>query len=222
YVDAELELSMVRHQPEGLEKLQAQTKFTRKELQSLYRGFKNECPSGLVDEETFKSTTVSLWREENLPEEQPSLQHSNRACMVEWPDGSYSSIKGTTARLEFAKRHLKDSQTMRNKILWSDATKIELFGLNGKHHVCRKPGTAHHLANTIPTVKHGGGSIMLCGCFSAAETGRLVKIEGKMNVAMYRNILDVNLLRSALDFGLGRRFIFQQDNNPKHTAKITK
>ncbi|MCJ8742700.1 hypothetical protein PDJAM_G00085210 [Pangasius djambal] len=53
-VDAELELAMVRHQPEGLEKLQAQTKFTRKELQSLYRGFKNECPSGLVDEETFK------------------------------------------------------------------------------------------------------------------------------------------------------------------------
>lgn len=39
--DAELELAMVRHQPEGLDKLQAQTKFTRKELQSLYRGFKN-------------------------------------------------------------------------------------------------------------------------------------------------------------------------------------
>ncbi|KAF3849153.1 hypothetical protein F7725_015650, partial [Dissostichus mawsoni] len=53
--DGELELSMVRHQPEGLDQLQAQTQFTRKELQSLYRGFKNECPSGLVDEETFKS-----------------------------------------------------------------------------------------------------------------------------------------------------------------------
>ncbi|XP_075580044.1 calsenilin isoform X2 [Pelecanus crispus] len=52
--DAELELSAVRHQPEGLEQLLAQTKFTKKELQSLYRGFKNECPSGLVDEETFK------------------------------------------------------------------------------------------------------------------------------------------------------------------------
>ncbi|XP_042251590.1 calsenilin-like isoform X2 [Thunnus maccoyii] len=52
--DSDLELSMVRHQPEGLEQLQAQTQFTRKELQSLYRGFKNECPSGLVDEETFK------------------------------------------------------------------------------------------------------------------------------------------------------------------------
>ncbi|KAJ3606023.1 hypothetical protein NHX12_028066 [Muraenolepis orangiensis] len=52
--DEELELSMTRHQPEGLDHLQAQTCFTRKELQSLYRGFKNECPSGLVDEETFK------------------------------------------------------------------------------------------------------------------------------------------------------------------------
>lgn len=39
--DSEVELSMVRHQPEGLEQLQAQTKFTKKELQSLYRGFKN-------------------------------------------------------------------------------------------------------------------------------------------------------------------------------------
>ncbi|XP_076875973.1 calsenilin isoform X2 [Brachyhypopomus gauderio] len=53
--DWELELAAVRHQPEGLEVLQAQTKFTRKELQSLYRGFKNECPSGLVNEETFKN-----------------------------------------------------------------------------------------------------------------------------------------------------------------------
>ncbi|XP_069475211.1 calsenilin isoform X1 [Ambystoma mexicanum] len=52
--ESDLELSTVRHQPEGLDQLQAQTKFTKKELQSLYRGFKNECPSGLVDEDTFK------------------------------------------------------------------------------------------------------------------------------------------------------------------------
>ncbi|KAK3534387.1 hypothetical protein QTP86_014424, partial [Hemibagrus guttatus] len=50
------------------------------------------------------------------------------------------SKRHKTAHLEFAKRHLKASQTMRNKILWSDATKIELFGLNGKHHFWRKPG----------------------------------------------------------------------------------
>ncbi|XP_027527826.1 calsenilin-like isoform X2 [Neopelma chrysocephalum] len=51
--DADVELPTIRHQPEGLEQLLARTKFTKMELQSLYRGFKNECPSGLVDEETF-------------------------------------------------------------------------------------------------------------------------------------------------------------------------
>ena len=61
---------------------------------------------------------------------------------------------------------------MRNKILWSDETKIEFFGLNIKSHIWRKPVT-------IPTVKNGGGSIMLWGCFSAAGTWRLVRIEAK-------------------------------------------
>ncbi len=63
---------------------------------------------------------------------------------------------------------------------------------------------------------------MLWGCFSAAGTGRLVAIEGKMNAAKYRDILDENLLQSAQDLRLGRRFTFQQDNDPKYTAKITK
>ncbi|XP_067255468.1 Kv channel-interacting protein 1b isoform X2 [Chanodichthys erythropterus] len=47
-------MTMVCHRPEGLEQLEAQTNFTKQELQVLYRGFKNECPSGVVNEETFK------------------------------------------------------------------------------------------------------------------------------------------------------------------------
>jgi hypothetical protein len=42
---------------------------------------------------------------------------------------------------------------MRNKILWYDETRIELFDLKAKRHVWKKPGT-------LP-VKHGDGSIML-------------------------------------------------------------
>ena len=62
---------------------------------------------------------------------------------------------------------------------------------------------------------------MLWGHFSAARTGRLVRIEGKMNRAKYREILDENLLQSAQDLRLGQRFTFQQENDPKHTAKTT-
>uniref|UniRef100_A0AAZ3QN80 Tc1-like transposase DDE domain-containing protein n=1 Tax=Oncorhynchus tshawytscha TaxID=74940 RepID=A0AAZ3QN80_ONCTS len=103
---------------------------------------------------------------------------------------------------------------MRNKILWSDETKIELFGLNAKHHVWKTPGT-------IPTVKHGGGSIMLWECFSAAGTGRLVRIKAKMYGAKYREILNETLFQNTQDLRLGQRFTFQQDNEPKHTAKTT-
>ncbi|XP_031560777.1 neuronal calcium sensor 1-like isoform X2 [Actinia tenebrosa] len=39
---------------DGLEDLLQHTKFTRAELQRMYRGFKNECTNGLVDRETFK------------------------------------------------------------------------------------------------------------------------------------------------------------------------
>ena len=40
-----------------------------------------------------------------------------------------------------------------------------------------------------------------------------------MNGAMYREILDENLLKIANDLRLGRMFNFQYDNNPRHTAK---
>ena len=53
---------------------------------------------------------------------------------------------------------------MRNNVLWSDETKIELFGLNAKCHVWKKPGT-------IPMVKRGGGSIMLGGSFQRQGLG---------------------------------------------------
>ena len=42
-----------------------------------------------------------------------------------------------------------------------------------------------------------------------------------MDGAEYRNILEQNLYHSVCDLRLGRRFTFQQDNDPKHTAKAT-
>lgn len=76
------------------------------------------------------------------------------------------------AHFEFAKRHVGDSQNVWRKVLWSDET---------KYYVWRKPNTSHQPMNTIPTVKHGGGSFMLWGCFSAAGTGKLVRVERKMD-----------------------------------------
>ena len=62
------------------------------------------------------------------------------------------SKRHMTACLEFAKRHLKDSQTMKNK--------IEHFGRNAKCHIWRKPGTAPHLP--IPDRSNISGEMELC------------------------------------------------------------
>ena len=110
---------------------------------------------------------------------------------------------------------------MWQKVLWSDETKMELFGRNAKCDVWHITNTAQHPKNTIPTVKHGGGSIMLWRCFSSGGTGALVRIEGKMDGAKYRKIREKNLLPSARKKKLGWEFTFQHDNDPNHTAKAT-
>lgn len=125
------------------------------------------------------------------------------------------------SRLQFATSHVGDTANMWKKVLWSDETKMELFGQNAKRYVWRKTNTAHHSEHTIPTVKHGGGSIMLWGCFSSAGTGKVVRVDGKMDGAKYRAILEESLLESAKDLRLGWRFTFQQDNDPKHEVRAT-
>ncbi|KAI4891988.1 hypothetical protein NFI96_034203 [Prochilodus magdalenae] len=126
------------------------------------------------------------------------------------------------ARLKFANDHLNDPEEEWEKVMWSDETKIELFGLNSTRHVWRKTNDEYNPKNTIPTVKHGGGNIILWGCFSAKGTGRLHRIVGRMDGAMYREILANNLLPSVRALKMGRGWVFQHDNDPKHTARATK
>ena len=60
---------------------------------------------------------------------------------------------------------------------------------------------------------------MLWECFSAKGTGRLHYIEGRMNGAMYQEILGDNLLPS---LKMGHGWVFKHDNDPKHMATATK
>ncbi len=69
-------------------------------------------------------------------------------------------------------------------MLLSDETKIELFGINSTHRVWKRGNAAYDPKNTIPTVKHGGGNIMLWGCFSAKGTWHVGQcIEASQGIA---------------------------------------
>ncbi|KAK3532847.1 hypothetical protein QTP70_000261 [Hemibagrus guttatus] len=123
------------------------------------------------------------------------------------------------ARLKFAREHLDDPEEDWENVIWSDETKIELFGKNSTCRVWRRKNAELHPKNTIPTVKHGGGNIMLWGCSSAKGPGRLIRVKERMNGAMYREILSKNLLPSARALKMKRGWVFQHDNDPKHTAR---
>uniref|UniRef100_A0A8K9X9E9 Transposase Tc1-like domain-containing protein n=1 Tax=Oncorhynchus mykiss TaxID=8022 RepID=A0A8K9X9E9_ONCMY len=125
------------------------------------------------------------------------------------------------AGLKFANDHLDDPEEEWEKVMWSDETKIEIFGLNSTHRVWRKKDESNP-KNTILNVNHGGGNIILWGCFSAKGTGRLHHIEGRMDGAMYREILANNLLPSVRALKMCHGWVFQHDNGPKHTARATK
>ena len=73
----------------------------------------------------------------------------------------------------------------------SDKTELELFGYMDGRYVWRKPGTATEM-NLVPTVKYGGGSIMLWGSFTASGPGKC----GIMNYLVYQDIIQESVAES--------------------------
>ncbi len=98
-----------------------------------------------------------------------------------------------------------------NHVLWSDETKINLFGSDGVKRVWWQPGEEYKDKCVLPTVKHGGGSVMVWGCMSAVGTGEIQFIEGTMNANMYCDILKQSRIPSLQR--LGHRAVFQHDND---------
>ena len=63
--------------------------------------------------------------------------------------------KNIATSLKFSKDRLDDLEGYWKNVLWTDEAKVEVFGLNEKRHVWRKPNTAFQHKNLIRTVKRG-------------------------------------------------------------------
>ena len=97
-------------------------------------------------------------------------------------------------------------------------TKINLLGSDGVKRVWQQPGEEYKDKCVVPTVKHGDGSVMVWACMSAAGIGELQFIKGTMNANMYCDILKQDMIPSLWRC---HRAVFQHDNDPKHTSKMT-
>ena len=123
-------------------------------------------------------------------------------------------------RLHFAKTYLEKPLGHWNEFLWSDETKFNLFVSDGKMMIWRTTKEEMDPKCTVPTIEHGGESVICWGCISSAGVGKLVFIDSNMTGEMYRRILENHLLDSVKMLSLTNEWIFQHDNDPKHRAAI--
>ncbi|CAB5373445.1 unnamed protein product [Rhizophagus irregularis] len=109
-----------------------------------------------------------------------------------------------------------------HKVVWSDESKFMIFGSDGREWCWRDPNLPLKPQHVKPTVKFGGGSIMIWGCMGAFGVGKYCKIDGRMDGELYREILEEEFLGTLSECDLSvDDVIFQQDNDPKHTANKT-
>ncbi len=138
-----------------------------------------EVEGQLVSAQTIRHTLQQVGLHGRRPRRKPLLKLAHKkACK------------------QFAEDYLAKSMNYWNHVLWSDESKVNLFDSDGVQHVWQRPGEEYQENCALPTVKHGGGSIMVWGCMTTAGTGELRFIEGNMDSNMYCDILKQKMMPS--------------------------
>ena len=122
---------------------------------------------------------------------------------------------------EFAVKYQHWTEEDWFRVIFSDETKINHLGSDGRVWVWKKPGAGLTQQHVSGTVKFGGGSLMVWGCMTAHGVGYMCRIDGRMDGELYREIMEDHLFQTVDYYGMDReRFVFQQDNDPKHTSRV--
>ena len=107
-------------------------------------------------------------------------------------------------RPKFAQEHVDWTIDQWKSVLWTDESKFEIFGSHRRQYVRRKVNERFKPDCIVPTVKHGGDSVMVWGYFShAGVDGQLKKIERIMKKEQYHSILQRHAISSGINL-IGR------------------
>lgn len=129
------------------------------------------------------------------------------------------SPQNAMKRRQWCRDHQNWTQQQWEQVIWSDESSFTLFQTTGRVFVWRTPAEAFHVDCLVPTVKHGGGSVMAWGAISWRSLGPLVVLREKVRGEHYRSNLADHLHPMLQTLFPGERPLFQDDNAPVHTAR---
>ncbi|KAK6741449.1 hypothetical protein RB195_009357 [Necator americanus] len=143
---------------------------------------------------------------EGVLQKKSLISKKNRAA----PITSHACVK-------WAKEHISWTRQQWNKVLFSDESKFNVMGSDGTKYVRRPARKRFHPMYQLPTVNHGGGNILLWGCFSSHGVAPPRQFHGNLDRFGFEEILETTMRPFALQI-IGRGFIFQQNNDPKRIS----
>ena len=132
-------------------------------------------------------------------------------------------------RLQWAKQHEQLTVDDWKRVHWTDDSKFQIFGLKRIVYVRGNVVERMIKQSVVPTVKHGGGSVMVWGCCGGNNIGDIVEKDGIMTKEVYLSVLKNHAIPSgshshtAIPSGsriIGEQVIFQEDNDPKHSQNF--
>jgi hypothetical protein len=133
----------------------------------------------------------------------------------------FISKRNQKRRLQWCRERLNWTLDQWNKVLWTDESPFVLC-YKGKIRVWRMHNERFATNCTGASVKRHDEKIMVWGSFAAHGVGVLHMVEGIMTKEVYLNVLNDAMIPSADMLFDRENWIFQQDNDPKHTAKVVK
>src|SRR5436305_6088250 len=213
---------------------------TISKLRRQYRPYLQKCPAGrpakLSEADArYAVHLIASRKAENAVEitrtlqeitNQPLSAQTTRRCLKNI--GMKAVVKTTRPfltkrhmreRLDFAISHQDWTVEDWKRVVWSDETKINRMGSDGRKWVWKKKGEGLSDRLVKGKVKFGGGSLMMWGCMLWEGVGFGCKIDGKLDKELYTKILQDELQESLAFYGKDpSSIIFQQDNDPKHKS----
>jgi len=121
-------------------------------------------------------------------------------------------------RLSFAEGYSNWTTADWNRVIFSDETHIEVYG-RSRVWVQRPRGKRFDPDYMIERVPHSE-RVSLWGCFCARGVGQAEIFVGEFDAKRYVDILQHNLIQTALHFYPQEHWWFQQDNAPQHTSHL--